>query len=174
MAIRFSCPTCLSVLNVADDQAGKTGPCPACNSTVRAPATPLPKPVPVLTPLPIVSYREGCFEFNVRSKAECKLAIQAIRVKKTEVQLAKKENMEEQRQVRAAYTDYVRRRGSRYPGGGRLGKFVRLIQTMSRDQQRLALANELAPYENRRREFEALLMACERGICEAEGILLRI
>ena len=162
------------MLNVAADQAGKTGPCPACNAIVRAPASPLPKPVPVLTPLPIVSFRDGRFELNVRNKAECKLALQAIRVKKKEVHLAKKENMEEQRRIRAAYTDYVRRRGSRYPGGGRIGKFVRLIQTMNRDQQRLALANELAPYEHRRKEYEELLMACERGIGEAERMLLHM
>jgi hypothetical protein len=174
MAIRFQCPKCLSMLKVADDQAGKIGPCPACQGIVKAPDLQKPIPVPVLVPLPIVTFRSGEIHFNITTKAQAKSALQEIRLKKREILLEKKESMELQRQVRASYTDYVRKRGSQFRGGGQIGRFIRTLGTLSRDQQRRALANELAPYERSRREIEARILMCDNAIHEIQIMILKI
>lgn len=37
MAINVTCPSCLKRFNVADEHAGKTGPCPACKKPITIP-----------------------------------------------------------------------------------------------------------------------------------------
>ena len=40
MAIRFTCPRCGKVTDVADQYAGQTGPCTACGKAITIPGTP--------------------------------------------------------------------------------------------------------------------------------------
>jgi DNA-directed RNA polymerase subunit RPC12/RpoP len=55
--IRFACPGCSNVFTVPDEQAGKSGRCPKCQSRFvipdpvpTAPAPPPPPPPPALNP----------------------------------------------------------------------------------------------------------------------------
>lgn len=60
--------------------------------------------------------------------AEAKLALKELKLKKKEQSILKKQLMEQERQIRATYTDTVRRRGSKFQSGNTVGKYVRLYQ----------------------------------------------
>jgi hypothetical protein len=102
------------------------------------------------------------------SVAEAKLALKELKLKKKELALYKKQLLEYERQIRANYTQQVRERGSKFQGGGKLGRVVRGFQTYSRDAARRDLANQLAPYEQERRELEAVKTAIEQAILRVE------
>ena len=83
---------------------------------------------------------------NTSTVAEAKFAIKELKLKKKEYSLQKRAVTDKQKEIRAQYTDEVRSRGSMMRGGGGLGKFVRAVQSASRDSKRAQLANALAPY----------------------------
>ncbi len=96
--------------------------------------------------------------------SDARLAIKKLRVRKRELSLAKRSIMQEQREIRAAYTDHVRRRGSKFIGGRGIGRFIRVLQTMDRDGKRRQLAAELGPLERRRAEIEDEIMEIDQAI----------
>ena len=114
-------------------------------------------------------------ELIVRAKsiAEIKLALKELKLKKKELSLAKRILNEEQKQIRSQYTEEVRFRGSMIRGGGGLGKFLRAVQTASRDSKRAALARNLSPYEVRKQEIESMLRAIDSAILQVEAALLK-
>ena len=82
--------------------------------------------------------------------------------------MSKREVMDEMRQIRAAYTYYVRQRGSKFMGGGKLGRMVRTFETMNRDEIRRRLALELEPLELERRDIDNQLLEIDHAILEAK------
>lgn len=87
---------------------------------------------------------------TAQSVIEAKAAIKELKLKKKEYALVKKEITQQQKLIRAEYTDKVRRQGSKVRGGGHLGSFVRSLQTYNRDSNRRALADRLAPLEQQK------------------------
>jgi hypothetical protein len=77
--------------------------------------------------------------------------------------------MQEQREIRAAYTDLVRRRGSKFIGGRSVGRIIRAFQTLNRDAARSQLAKELAPLEQERARIEAWNMAIDSVIIQLQA-----
>lgn len=67
---------------------------------------------------------------SARSVAEAKIAIKELKLKKKEYALVKREISQQQKQIRAEYTDRVRQRGSKLRGCGSIGGFVRTVQTI--------------------------------------------
>jgi hypothetical protein len=111
---------------------------------------------------------DGEISVRANSVPEAKLALKELKLKKKELSLLKKQVTEQERQIRAAYTDEVRRRGTKFQGGGGIGKFVRLAQTASRDAARHNLAQQLAPHEQQKRKIEAMKSAIEQLILQVE------
>jgi hypothetical protein len=109
---------------------------------------------------------------SARSVAEAKIAIKELKLKKKEYALVKREISQNQKQIRAEYTDSVRQRGSKCRGGGGIGSFVRTVQTISRDADRRILAQELAPLEQQKNTVESTINAIDRAILQIEKFII--
>jgi hypothetical protein len=55
-------------------------------------------------------------------------------------------------------------RGSKVIGGGGFGRFIRAVQTISRDHRRGTLASDLAPLEEQKRRIEMIVNQVDRWI----------
>jgi hypothetical protein len=97
------------------------------------------------------------------------MAIAELRLRKKELSLAKREVDLRARAVRAAYTDNVRRRGSKVQGGKELGRFIRTVQTILRDSKRHGLAQELEPLEREKLRLGALGIAIDQVLLTLQG-----
>ena len=97
-----------------------------------------------------------------RSMEEAKAQLAEIKIKKSELSLAKKDVMEQMRQRRAEYTDTVRDRSTAGKGVGALvskefGKTRRKAASVQNSYARKDLANDLEPMERQRAEIEAAI-----------------
>ncbi|HAX76508.1 MAG TPA: hypothetical protein DCY88_11875 [Cyanobacteria bacterium UBA11372] len=115
---------------------------------------------------------DGQLLVSANSIAEVKIAIKELKLKKKEYALIKREISQQQKQIRADYTDRVRQRGSKFRGGGSIGSFVRTIQTINRDAERRLLAEQLAPLEQKKNVVEAIINAIDRAILQAERYII--
>ncbi len=113
---------------------------------------------------------DGDLRVSARSVAEAKIAIKELKLKKKEYALVKREITQRQKQIRAEYTDSVRQRGSKFRGGGSIGRLVRTVQTINRDADRRTLAQELAPLEQQKNGVEAIINAIDQAILQVEKI----
>lgn len=114
----------------------------------------------------------GKINISIKSVAEAKLAIKELKLKKKEYSLVKREISQQQKQIRAEYTDRVRQRGSKFRGGGNIGRFVRTVQTINRDADRRSLAQELMPLEQQKQSIETVINAIEQAILKIEQFIL--
>ena len=107
-----------------------------------------------LPPTTFVQINGNVIRYSVNNLAEAKIALKELKLIKKEFGMVKRNIMAQQKEIRSSYTHEVRCRGSIMRGGGGFGAFVRVIQTISRDSHRVALANALAPLENERIRIE--------------------
>lgn len=126
-----------------------------------------------LTIKPFVEIINSTVHVNVNSTAEAKLALKELKLKKKEFTLFKREINEKQKEIRADYTHEVRTRGSMIRGGGGLGKFVRLAQTISRDSKRSHLATDIAPLDLEKQSVELIINAIDSAILQVEVYILK-
>ena len=124
-------------------------------------------------PVSYINIEGNHINVTVSSPTEAKLALKQLKLKKKEFALLKRQITESERAIRAQYTDEVRRRGSKFQGSGGIGRFVRLVQTASRDAARHRLANQLAPFEQQKRSVEAIRAAIDEMILKVEEKILR-
>lgn len=115
---------------------------------------------------------DGKLSISAQSVAEAKIAIKEMKLKKKEYSLIKREISQQQKQIRAEYTDTVRRRGSKVRGGGSLGSFIRTVQTINRDAERSALARQLAPLEQQKNVMDVMINAIEQAILQVERYIV--
>ena len=189
-----NCPNCNSAMIIP------TTPCENISASVQVQSTlpPLPlsppPPVRVLQPLAvakpitqitratplikptareiIVFHNDGRISYEWRSIDDAKAAIKQLRTAKKEYALLKRVLLQDMREIRQAYAFGVRQRGSKFIGGGRIGSFVRIFQTMSRDGARRELANQLSPLEKQRAEIEVRVHSIDEIIIIAERFIL--
>jgi hypothetical protein len=114
----------------------------------------------------------GELRVSARSVAEAKIAIKELKLKKKEYSLTKREISQSQKHIRAEYTDRVRQRGSKFIGGGNIGRLVRTVQTINRDADRRTLAEQLAPLEQQKNAVEAIINAIEQTILQVERFIV--
>jgi Short C-terminal domain len=112
-----------------------------------------------MTPTPITSIPVLAMP---RSMEEAKAQLAEIKLKKSELSLAKKAVMEQMRQRRAEYTDAVRDRSTAGKGVGALiskdfGKTRRKAASVQNSYAREALARDLEPLEKQRADIEAAI-----------------
>ena len=96
------------------------------------------------------------------SMEEAKAQLAEIKLKKSELSTAKKNVIEQQRQLRAEYTDNVRGRSTAGKGVGALiskdvGKAAKKVASLQNSYDRKDLATELEPLEQQRVEIEAAI-----------------
>jgi len=115
---------------------------------------------------------DGRINISVKSLPEAKLAIKALKLKKKEYALVKRELTQQQKMIRAEYTDKVRQQGSKVRGGGSLSRFVRTVQTANRDADRRALAQQLAPLEKQKNAVDAGITAIDQAILQLEKYIV--
>lgn len=115
---------------------------------------------------------DGELHVSVRSVAEAKIAIKELKLKKKECALVKRKISQSQKQIRAEYTDSVRQRGSKFRGGGSIGRLVRTVQTINRDADRRTLAQELAPLEQQKNAVEVIINATDQAILQVEKFII--
>jgi uncharacterized protein (DUF3084 family) len=115
---------------------------------------------------------DGEITVRANSIAEVKLALKELKLRKKELSLHKKQVTAQERQIQASYTNEIRSRGSKFQGGGGIGKFIRRVQTSNRDASRQNLAHQLAPYEVEKRGIEAMQSAIEQMILQLESYIL--
>jgi hypothetical protein len=116
-------------------------------------------------------FNHSVFSGPIRSVAEAKIAIKELKLKKKEYALAKKEISQKQKEIRANYTEQVRQRGSKFIGGGGIGRVVRAVQTISRDADRRALADALAPLEKHKNKVEESINLIDQKILKIEKLI---
>jgi hypothetical protein len=104
--------------------------------------------------------------------AEAKIAIKELKLKKKEYVLVKREISQQQKQIRAEYTDQVRQRGSKFRGGGNMGRLIRTVQTVNRDADRRSLAQKLAPLEEQKNTIDTIINAIDQTILQLERFIV--
>jgi hypothetical protein len=112
-------------------------------------------------------------EVHADSLAEAKLALKELKLKRKEYMLSKRSLTARQRAIRADYTTIVRSRGSMLRGGGKLGRFFRVLQTSSRDGRRAQLARDLLPLEREKQHIDALVQAIDSAVLQLEASILK-
>ena len=110
---------------------------------------------------------------NAKTVPEAKLALKELKLHKKDYALAKRQINEQQKAIRAAYTDEIRRRGSKFQGGGGVGRFIRIVQTAKRDGARKELAKKLEPLEVKKRQVEAIITAIDQTALQIEAHILK-
>lgn len=116
---------------------------------------------------------ENEIRIHTNNATEIKIAIKELKLKKKEFSILKQTIMAEQKRIRAQYTVEVQTRGSLVRGGGSVGRFIRSVQTISRDGRRAQLARDLAPLETKKQNFEATIRAIDQAIIQLESALLK-
>ncbi|KAM3116446.1 hypothetical protein [Phormidesmis sp. 146-33] len=115
---------------------------------------------------------DGRINISAQSLAQANIAIKALKLKKKEYALVKRELTQQQKVIRAEYTDQVRQQGSKVRGGGSIGRFVRTVQTINRDADRRALAQQLAPLEEQKNVVDGIIMAIDQAILQLEKYII--
>ena len=116
---------------------------------------------------------DGDYEIAANGVKQAKLAIKELRSFKKEISLEIRKVNANMKQIRGEYTAMVRHRGSVMRGGGKLGKFVRGVQSFSRDAQRSKLASDLAPHEDQKRRLGAFKDLADSVILQIESAILQ-
>ncbi len=103
---------------------------------------------------------------------EKKLALKEIKLKKKELALQKRALIDQQKIIRATYTQNIRSRRSMGSGEGQLGQAIRAIEHGWHDRQRAHLARDLAPLEEKKQHVEALILAFDNLALQLERQIL--
>jgi hypothetical protein len=106
------------------------------------------------------------------SVPEKKLAMKEIKFKKKEMALQKRSITDQQKIIRATYTQNTRFRRSTGPGGGQLGQAFRTIERNARDRERAHLARGLAPLEEQKQRLDAMILALDNLALQLEQQIL--
>lgn len=115
----------------------------------------------------------GLIQVNVQDAGEARLAIKELRVLKKALGVHKRRITDQQKAIRAQYTQKVRLRGSMFRGGRGFGRFLRLMQTAGRDADRAQLAVSLEPFERQKQKIERALNQVDSVITQLEARALR-
>jgi len=164
----ISCSNCGQPMDASDSFCGQCGTKLVQDfNNVQWVGGPIGEPLSYINISP-----SGEITLYAKTTAEAKLALKELKLKKKEYSLQKRQIKEQQRIIRAEYTQTVRQRGSKFIGGGGIGRIIRDVQTISRDAKRRDLANQLAPYEQLKQYIEAVIPAIDQMILKVEAAML--
>jgi hypothetical protein len=112
----------------------------------------------------------GEISVEARNGSDAKAAIKELRLLKKSFSLKKRTALDQQQMIRAGYTDYVRRRGSKWIGGRGLGRFIRRMQTANRDTTRSILARDLSPLEFEKQRLKNAMLQIDGLITQLQAM----
>ena len=110
----------------------------------------------------------GELHLRLSSVQEAKLTIKALRIRKKELNAAKRENNQKMAAIRRDYAARNARRGPSVRGMGGFGKFIRSMDQLGRANARSSRENELAPLEQWKRELEGAIHTLDLAIHHCE------
>ena len=116
----------------------------------------------------------GNISVHASTAADANLAIKELRLLKKSFSLEKRQVTAQLKAVRAQYTHDTRQRGSKFRGGGGFGRFVRSMQTASRDSARTHLASTLRPLESEQQRIDHAITQIDSLIAQVEAQALRL
>ncbi|MEA2516111.1 MAG: hypothetical protein QOJ59_5600 [Thermomicrobiales bacterium] len=117
----------------------------------------------------LVSFDGDRIRANVKSASEAKMAIKELRVMKKALSADKKAVASRLSEIRAQRQVKLGKRGSMMRGGKGLGRFVRSVQSASRDSERASHATAVAPYEEEKTRIERKMIAIDQMIAKLEA-----
>ena len=116
----------------------------------------------------------GEISVHASTASDAKLAIKELRLLKKSFSLEKQQVTAQQKAVRGQYTHDTRQRSSKFRGGGGFGRFVRSMQTASRDSARSHLASTLRPLENEQQRIDHAITQIDSLIAQVGAQALRL
>lgn len=116
----------------------------------------------------------GKISVHASTAAEAKLAIKELRLLKKSFAIEKRQVRAQKKAIRAEYTHDVRKRGSKFRGRGGFGRFVRSMQTASRDSARADLARALKPLEAEDQRLAHAMRQIDSLIVQVDAQALRL
>ncbi len=105
---------------------------------------------------------------------EAKESVKQLKLIKKLCAVEKKQLSENIKAMKEDYTHEVRNRGSKFIGGGKLGRAIRAGQTISRDARKSRLSSDLLPIENKKNQIEAIVMKIDMEIVKLESKVLQL
>lgn len=104
--------------------------------------------------------------------AEAKIAIKELRLEKKDWNVTKKDVAAQIAAIRADYRSEVAQRGSKVQGGGGFGRFLRGMQTASRDNRRAKVDEAIRPLEEHKADLDRVLTNIDSVILQLERYVL--
>ncbi|MEH2144049.1 hypothetical protein [Nostoc sp.] len=111
---------------------------------------------------------DGKLHILVQSLAEAKIAIKELKLKKKEYAWRKREISQQQKIIRAEYTDNVRQRGSKTRGSSIMSRLAQTLQTSKSDADRRALAQQLPPLEQQKNAVDEKINEIDQAMLQIE------
>ncbi len=112
--------------------------------------------------------KDGSVRARWKTPADARAVLQQLRMERRQLMLVKRQIMEQQRILRAQYTDRTRSRGGGFTGGGHFGRALRAVDQLGRASDRQKLAKALAPLEQQRMGLEARITEIDRAILRVQ------
>jgi hypothetical protein len=112
-------------------------------------------------------------EFSVSTKADAKLAIRELRLKKKEFQMQKRDLRAQQKALRANYTHVTRTRMPLVRGRGFFSSFIRLGQANMRSAARAELATDIMPIESEIARIDRRIAGLDSLVMKLEAFILQ-
>jgi hypothetical protein len=102
---------------------------------------------------------------------EARSSLHELRMVKKAFAIQKRAILDQQKAIRASYTDRLRRRSPKFRGSGPGAKFLRDQDTDSRAAARNHLAEKLKPLEVEKQRLQASMMNVDMKISEIQAFL---
>jgi len=110
--------------------------------------------------------------FSWSTPEEAKDVIKQLKLKKKELAAAKSAITKQIAEVRADHRSKVAQRGAKFQGGGGFGKFVRRVQTTSRDNERRGADRAIQALEAKKSAFDDDIRRADEAILTVERWLV--
>lgn len=105
------------------------------------------------------------------SAADSQITLGELKSKREELALDKKKIVEQMNQIRANHAAALENRGSLFQGSENVGRFVKVLQSASREAAQRNLEHDLSPYEEELKKIEAMQTELEQQISEVESFI---
>ena len=106
------------------------------------------------------------------SVAEAQIVLTELESKREKLALDQKKLIEQEHQIRADHAAELENRENPFQGSENAGRFVRVLQSASREAAQRNLEHKLAPSEEQLRKIEAMQSELEQQISEVKSFIL--
>lgn len=112
-----------------------------------------------------VVYRaDGDVEMHAEVPDDCLKILKELRDKKEEHATRKRELSEEMKQIRNAFSSYLKLQGVGCPGLDTFASFIRLFQTLSREEAKSRLGSEIDPRKAQKTKLDECIFKIDQAI----------